>query len=349
MGTLAAKVTRWAFVLLILSGCTQKGNILYLPDPEEPRISTAPLVTVIYDPFALGDRSYNDLIYQGVEEAAARHGLRTMQQSPQSYEEGQAYLQTMFEAVRQSRQDTVRRLYIVAATGYDSYLRANSHVFDEVPSADLLYLETPRPLESKGSTLHLPYYGAMYEAGALLPAFSSSAFLIVSNPEDQTVREAADGIADGYASQYFEAPERELKRHYLSDKAGTGYSISDTTALQLLKMAEGLKDPCLIPLCGGAGHLICYLAELLTPYSHMGIDMEKNSPNCQISVLKHIDRAVALYIDQWLSPEGMPKHLSLGLASGYTEAVIPPLATVSASLRDRIHQDAIQKEEAYGK
>ena len=26
---------------------------------------------VILDPFALGDRSYNDLIYQGVEEAAA--------------------------------------------------------------------------------------------------------------------------------------------------------------------------------------------------------------------------------------------------------------------------------------
>ena len=53
---------------------------------------------VIYDPFALGDRSYNNLTYQGVEEAAARHGLRTMQQSPLSYEEGLAYLQTMFPA-----------------------------------------------------------------------------------------------------------------------------------------------------------------------------------------------------------------------------------------------------------
>lgn len=71
MGTLAAKITSGVFICLILLGFTQKGNILYLPDPEEPRISTAPLVTVIYDPFALGDRSYNDLIYQGVEEEAA--------------------------------------------------------------------------------------------------------------------------------------------------------------------------------------------------------------------------------------------------------------------------------------
>lgn len=87
MGTLAAKVTSGVFICLILLGCTQKGNILYLPDPEEPRISTAPLVTVIYD-----------LICQGVEEAAARHGLRTMQQSPLSYEEGLAYLHAMFPA-----------------------------------------------------------------------------------------------------------------------------------------------------------------------------------------------------------------------------------------------------------
>lgn len=82
MGTLDAKVTSGVFICLILSGCTQKGNILYLPDPEELRISTAPLVTVIYDPFALGDRSYNDLIYQGVEEAAARLARLPFECSP---------------------------------------------------------------------------------------------------------------------------------------------------------------------------------------------------------------------------------------------------------------------------
>jgi hypothetical protein len=31
---------------------------------------------------------------------------------------------------------------------------------------DLLYLETSEPLDGKGSTLCLPYYGAMYEGGA---------------------------------------------------------------------------------------------------------------------------------------------------------------------------------------
>ena len=76
--------------------------------------STKPLVTVIYDPNAVGDGNYNDLIYQGVEQAAKEHDLRTMQLSPSTRDEGLAYLQTLFEQMS-TAQDTVRRLFIVAA------------------------------------------------------------------------------------------------------------------------------------------------------------------------------------------------------------------------------------------
>ena len=83
--------------------------------------STAPLVTVIYDPNAVGDGNYNDLIYQGVEQAAKQYGLRTMQLSPSTRAEGLAYLQTLFEQMS-AAQDTVRRLFIVAAASYDDFL-----------------------------------------------------------------------------------------------------------------------------------------------------------------------------------------------------------------------------------
>ena len=36
----------------------------------------------------------------------------------------------------------------------------------------LLYLETSEPLDGKGSTLCLPYYGAMYEGGAQAQALA---------------------------------------------------------------------------------------------------------------------------------------------------------------------------------
>ena len=100
--------------VMALTACTKEGNTVYQPDPSEPKASTAPLVTVIYGTDAVGDRSYSDLIYKGIEEAAAKHGLRTMQLSPTSYQEGLGYLQSMFQNVR-SKVDTIRRLYIVEA------------------------------------------------------------------------------------------------------------------------------------------------------------------------------------------------------------------------------------------
>lgn len=54
---------------MLLVGCTKDGAIVYLPNPDEEQASTSPLVTVIYGPNSLGDRSYCDKIYRGVEAA----------------------------------------------------------------------------------------------------------------------------------------------------------------------------------------------------------------------------------------------------------------------------------------
>ena len=129
-------MSRCSFLILLgclfLTCCTKDGDTIYKWDLDEPTASTTPLVTVIYGQDALGDRSYNDLIYQGVEEAADKYGLRTIQLSPTSYEEGKAYLQSMFETVK-NQSDTIRRLFIVPAAGYDDYIRQNCSVFDSNP------------------------------------------------------------------------------------------------------------------------------------------------------------------------------------------------------------------------
>jgi basic membrane protein A len=76
--------------VLFVMGCTKEGDTIYLPDPNEEQASNTPLVTVIYGDNSLGDRSYCDMIYEGVERTAQELGLRTMQLSPQSTEEGAA-------------------------------------------------------------------------------------------------------------------------------------------------------------------------------------------------------------------------------------------------------------------
>ena len=144
-----AAITVWG--LVFLTSCTKDGDTIYQTDPED-QASTAPLVTVIYDPNALGDRGYNDLIYQGVENAAHKYGLRTMQLSPASVDEGLAYLQLLFEALN-TMQDSTRRLVVVAAASYDDFLRKNNSLLESSPNTDLLYNVAAVPGEAKAQTV----------------------------------------------------------------------------------------------------------------------------------------------------------------------------------------------------
>jgi len=97
-------------------------------------------------------------------------------------------------------------------------------------------------------------------------------------------------------------------------------------------------------------------------YDLAGVNVAINSTQSSLSCVKHIDRAVALCISQWLSPEGMPKHQSLGLADGYTDVVVTPDNSflygiisfadgyeLTDEMRAKIHEDAIRKEAEYEK
>lgn len=357
---------KWMLVATVMIGavlmasCTKDGDTIYEPDPED-QASTVPLVTVIYDPNALGDRGYNDLIYQGVENAAQKYGLRTMQLSPATVSEGLTYLQMMFLTLTAS-QDTVRRLLIVAAASYDDFLRQNNNRLEAAPYADLLYLETDTPLTGKGSTFYMPYYGAMYEAGAITPVEATDVLLVGANPLVKTVTDAMQGYTDGFQASPIAVdgqPEKTLVTAWLSDEVSGGFSVADTTAIRLLasQQWQGQRH-LLVPVCGGSAINFRRIIEMFSLYDFVGIDCEAVSAHCNFSVVKHIDRAVEQCIGQWLSSEGMPKHQTFGLADGYTGVVIHPFTddskrrfatSLSDELKQSIHQEAIRKEEAYEK
>ena len=343
--------------MVLLTACTKDGDIIYQTDPDDVA-STAPLVTVIYDPNAVGDRSYNDLIYKGVEQAAKQHGLRTMQLSPATRTEGLAYLQTLFQQMS-AAQDTVRRLFIVAAASYDDYLRQNNDRLAANPYADLLYLETNTPLTGKGSTLYLPYYGAMYEAGAIAQALAPDVLLVAANPKVESVAGAVSGFTDGFNEDYIQYPERldyhkTLVTEYLSDDVAGGFTIADTTAMHVMFDREWpTYFHMLVPVCGGAARTFQRICDLMGGYDLMGIDVAYSSMRCPISAVKHIDRAVSLCISQWLSPDGMPKHQTLGLADGYTGVEVETANSMfydiigdvlTDELRNQIHNEAMRKE-----
>lgn len=346
--------------LLFMMSCTKDGDTIYQPDPKD-QAGTAPLVTVIYDPNALGDRGYNDLICQGVEKAAHKYGLRTMQLSPATVDEGLAYLQMIFQTMA-ATQDTIRRLFIVAAASYDDFLRKNNRRLESSPYTNLLYLETETPLEGKGSTFYMPYYGAMYEAGAITPVEATDVLLVGANPLVKTVTDAMQGYTDGFQASPIVTegqPEKNLVTAWLSDKVSGGFTIADTTAIQLLANQQWQGDcHLLVPICGGSASNFRRLIEMFSLYDFVGIDCAAVSAHCNFSVVKHIDRAVLRCIEQWLSPEGMPKHQTFGLADGYTGVEVHPYTDdskrrfasfLSDDLQQRIHQEAIRKEAEYEK
>jgi basic membrane protein A len=360
------RTIQWGFAAILIFGtvfftsCTKSGDIIYQTDPAD-LASNAPLVTVIYDPNALGDRGYNDLIYQGVEQAAQKHGLRTMQLSPASVDEGLTYLRMMLQTMTNPA-DTVHRLLIVAAASYDDYLRQNNSRLDANPNADLLYLETETPFEGKGSTFYMPYYGAMYEAGAITPAQTTDVLLVGANPLVKPVTDAMQAYTDGFQASPIatdDQTEKNLVTVWLSEEVSGGFSVADTTVIQILTSQEWQTDsPLLVPICGGSATNFRRLIEMFNLYDFVGIDCEAVSAHCNFSVVKHIDRAVQKCIEQWLSPDGMPKHQLFGLASGYTGIVIHPYtddsksrfaALLSPELQQSIHQEAIRKEAEYEK
>ena len=346
--------------MILFASCTKDGDTIYQPDPED-QASTVPLVAVVYDPNALGDRGYNDLIYQGVENAAQKYGLRTMQLSPATVSEGLTYLQMMFQTLTAS-EDTVSRLLIVAAASYDDFVRKNSSRLEASPKANLLYFETETPLTGKGSTFYMPYYGAMYEAGAITPAEATDVLLVGANPHVKPVTDAMQGYTDGFQASPIAVdgqPEKKLVTAWLSDEVSGGFSVADTTAIRLLasQQWQGQRH-LLVPVCGGSAINFRRIIEMFSLYDFVGIDNEAVSAHCNFSVVKHIDRAVEQCIGQWLSAEGMPKHQTFGLAAGYTEVVVHPFtddskhrfaATLSDEMKQSIHQEAIRKEEAYEK
>ena len=340
---------------VFFTSCTKDGDTIYQTDPQD-QASTAPLVTVVYDPNALGDRGYNDLIYQGVENAARAHGLRTMQLSPTSVDEGLAYLKFLFEALT-AMQDSVRRLVIVAAASYDDYLRQNSSRLESCPKTDLLYLETETPLAGKGSSFYVNYYGAMYEAGAISPVEATDVLLVGANPHVKTVTDAMKGFTEGFQASPIAVegqPEKNLVTTWLSDKVSGGFTLADSTAIRVLVTPEWKGDRrLLVPICGGSASSFHRIIEMFDIYEFVGIDCAAVSAHCNFSVVKHIDRAVQKCIEQWLSSEGMPKHQTFGLADGFTGVEVHPYTDdskrrfnnlLSDDLKQRIHQEAIRKE-----
>lgn len=161
-----------------------------------------------------------------------------------------------------------------------------------------------------------------------------------------------------------EASKNHLVSAYLDETGEGGFSVADTTALKLLRQWNDEDITMLVSVCGGASHTFARIINsMLEEMIIVGIDTYYDDFFSPYSIVKHIDRAIALTIRQWVSDGTMPKYQSLGLKEGYTDVILNPSRNIyiwapagyegttvpilTPEMKQEIHEEAVRKEEEH--
>jgi len=330
------KILYILFLTLSFSSCTEEkydGEIL----------DNSPVIIAIYQPNGLGDLGYNDAVYSGVQQAAKDIGLRAYNIEPSTYDRGIATIKSMLAM----QEEGVRYLYVVLAdTGYDDFI---THYGDSIPDNEYstFLMLGKRKAGNKAHTLHLPYYGIFYEAGAMARQMDDVKNILIISADStiSSLESAREAFIEGYKPE----SGKIIKTVYLNDNIN-GFNMAD----KLYEYAYEADDTfdLIVPICGGSCQgLYRYNREHRESFYTLGIDADMclYSPLVPFSCVRHFDKAIYDCIKLW-NTNNLPLSQSLGIGSGYVETIITPdYYERFAGAYDAIHAEAMVKEKEYEK
>lgn len=321
-----------AWALMACSDDDTQGN-----SPDD-----TPMLVVVYPIDGLGDRSYVDHIYRGVEKAALEQGLKVQHLMPYTYEEGTTYIETM---MKPGAEETSRHLYIVTEPSYEELVTRLASQFGENDRRQLLFLETRKEIPHI-HTLYVPFYGVNFAAGRLARQMDdvNRVALFCANNQLAILTEAARGFTDG-----FEAGDGQSLDTYYMDEGYQGFAMADKLYQEAYRINEHFDM--VVPLCGGSAQgLFRYNREYpSTSFYTVGIDSDMSiySDRVPFSCVKHMDEVIRHSVAQWLDGE-LPLHQSLGLKEGFTELVLAPGFEAQFGARlPQVVEEAIGQETAF--
>lgn len=322
----------FTFTIILLTSCTK--------EESSESMDQTPIVTVLFSPNALGDHSFSDNIYRGVEEAAAQYGIGVLLWEPATIEEGTLYLR--YNSI--DADSATNKLCITDATYADS-IRSHPELFPNQSNNQILVLDA-REIAGYVHTVDLPLYGALYEAGYLAQSMDDVNNIAIYSA-NSTMTSLVDGI-NGFTDGLHSVGNKNLATFYLGTGV-EGFSMADSL-YKVSYQVDSVYDM-VVPLCGGSEQgLLRYNREHPNSFYTVGMDadMSNYSKRVPFSCLKRMDKVIMHCIGQWLSDEGIPHQQTLGLEEGYTEVTISDSyqSKLKAKL-ESIHQTAIQKEKEY--
>lgn len=292
--------------LILLAGC---GKEELGSDLSHARVE------VVFSPGGVGDQGYNDKILRGLQRAAIQYGFTLAIHIPEAKEQGVSIYEDWLA-------DTLsigceRSLFVFAGSEYEYLLEELS--LPEDSRKDVLMFETD--LQREGIyTFSVGCYAASYLAGATSVmdnyGMEQKALVIAANPHDPQVKRAVEGYRDGYLA----AGGDGCDVHYLSEAPDGGYRMPDEAYRYCMEHAGNY-----IYYFSAAGAsnkgVYRFSREKMELAVGMDDDMSLFSFLINISVVKHMDRAVADVLGALLMNRHIPYYQKFTYSSGYEELV----------------------------
>ena len=295
-----------SFFLFLLAGCGKEELGSNLSHAR---------VEVVFSPGGVGDQGYNDKILRGLQQAAAQYGFTLAIHIPEEKEQGiRIYEEWLADTLSRGCE---RSLFVFAGSEYEYLLEGLT--LPEDPRKDVLMFETDRQREGI-YTFSVGCYAASYLAGAASVLDNGGeeqkALVIAANPHDPQVKRAVDGYRDGYLA----AGGDGCDVHYLSDAPDGGYRMQDEAYRYCMEHAGNYLY---YFSAAGASNKGVYRFSREKMELAVGIDddMSLFSFLINISVVKHMDRAVVDVLGALLKNRHIPYHQKFTYSSGYEELV----------------------------
>lgn len=303
----------WTYLLVAVSLC----SVLLTGCEKEEIVSnhSTTQVEVVLSPGGVGDQGYNDKILRGLQQAAAQYGFTLAVHIPEEKEQGiSIYKDWVADTLHQGCE---RSMFIFSGNEYEHLLEQLT--LPEDTRKDVVMFETNRQREGV-YTFSVGCYAASYLAGATsvldIEDKEQKALVIAANPYDQQVKRAVDGYRDGYLA----AGGDGCDVHYLSEAPDGGYRMQDEAYRYCMENAGNYMFYFSAAGASNKG-MYRFSREKMELAVGMDDDMSLFSSMISISVVKHMDKAVADVIGDLLKNRNIPYHQKFTYSSGYEELV----------------------------
>lgn len=338
------KLTLFSVFLMtcLLSACHEE-------DVFTPYHTEAPSIRIVYSTNGLGDLSYNDNIHYGIWQAKVKHGEDKLNMevcSPTNMQMAEHVIDDWF-----NNRFSPRQLLILGSPTYISLLEKHPE-WKASDGADVFIIDNDRQ-DLDIYSWYIPFNGISHFTGQILKtAGLDKVAMVLANDKEYQLKETVRGFIDGITCAGGDISDNDF--YYLSDMPDGGFNVPDSL-YHLCYTLDRKGYNLVIPIAGGSAQGVYRYTRQNQAVNPKGmfytcgidVDMQDYSDKVAFSIVKHTDKLVFEFIEDWIAQKPLQKFRTLGLDSDYVELKISDKyhgATLNPAVVDSLKSISIEYE-----